>query len=89
MIRISLLVIFVALLLASPAAIARDLGMDAAADEACLEKHDEKGASASASVTGKKVPARETRARPSAGGSVPVGRPSSPRWHSFLPGMFR
>lgn len=90
MIRIPLLVIFVALLLASPAGMARESGMDPAGDEACLEKHDsDQAAPASARVTGSKVPARETRARAGSRGGVPSGRPNSPRWHSFLPGMFR
>ena len=35
-------------------------------------------------------PARETKARPSVHGDAPTGgRLQSPRWHSFLPGMFR
>lgn len=35
-------------------------------------------------------PARETKAKPSMhSDSVGNGRLQSPRWHSFLPGMFR
>jgi hypothetical protein len=37
-------------------------------------------------------PASRTKAAPRAGGGdadIPVGRVPSPRWHRFLPGMFR
>ena len=37
-------------------------------------------------------PASKTKVMPRAGGGdgdVPVGRVPSPRWHRFLPGMFR
>lgn len=35
------------------------------------------------------VPARETKVRPSVPSDAAGGRGTSPRWHSFLPGMFR
>lgn len=85
-----LFVIVAVLLLTSPAASARNALMDTAGGETCTEKPDSgNAAAAGARVGGSKIPARETRARPGARGGVPSGRPSSPRWHSFLPGMFR
>jgi len=90
MLRISIFVVFVTLLLASTAVAARDPGLGAAAGETCAEKQEaEKNAASRASTTRGGVPARETSAKPRARGDVPSGRLQSPRWHSFLPGMFR
>ena len=90
MLRISMLVVFVALLLASTAVVARDAGVGVATGETCAEKQEaEKNATPRASTTRGGVPARETKAKAGATSDLPGSRLQSPRWHSFLPGMFR
>ena len=89
MLRISMFVVLVMLLLASAAVAARDPGPGATAGETCAEKQEAgKNATPRASST-RGVPARETKAKAGAGSDLPSSRPQSPRWHSFLPGMFR
>ena len=91
MLRISMFVVVVTLLLASTAVAARDAGPGVAAGETCAEKQEaEKNATPRASTTRGGVPARETKAKAAGVGSdLPGSRLQSPRWHSFLPGMFR
>lgn len=88
--RICVLVVFVTVLLASTTVAARDPELGAGAGETCAEKQAaEKNAASRASTTRSGVPARETNAKPGARGDAASGRLQSPRWHSFLPGMFR
>jgi hypothetical protein len=88
MVRISVFVLCIALLLVSTAVAARDSGVGAAIDETCAEKQAAEK-SATARATRNRVPARETKAKSTSNGDLPSGRLQSPRWHSFLPGMFR
>lgn len=88
--RISMLVVFIALLLASTGVVARDTALEPTAGETCAEKQEAaKDATARATTTRGGVPARQTKAKAGTGGDVPGNRLQSPRWHSFLPGMFR
>lgn len=90
MLRISLFVVFVTLLLASTVVAARDANPGATTGETCAEKQEaDKNASPRASTTRGGVPARQTKAKTSADSDLPGSRLQSPRWHSFLPGMFR
>ena len=90
MFRICVFAMFVTMLLASTNVAARDPGLGAAEGETCAEKQAaDKNAAARASTTRSRVPARETQAKPGGRTEVPSGRLQSPRWHSFLPGMFR
>ena len=90
MLRISLFVMLVALMLPTATVAAREAGLGNAVDETCAEKQDagKKIGVAPASTIGSRLPARETRAK-AGNGDAPSGRVQSPRWHSFLPGMFR
>lgn len=89
MLRISMFVVFVALVLASTTVGARDAALGAATGETCAEKQEaEKNATPRASTTRGGVPGRETKAK-AAANDLPGSRLQSPRWHSFLPGMFR
>ena len=83
--------IFLCLLIcfASAAVTARDFKMSSANSGSCPDSVAEKTSSA-ASARKAPVPARETRAKPSVhGDAIGNGRLQSPRWHSYLPGMFR
>lgn len=74
---------------ASAAVTARDFKMSSANSGSCPDSVAEKAA-APASARKAPVPARETRAKPSVhGDAIGNGRLQSPRWHSYLPGMFR
>lgn len=88
MVRISVFVLCIALVLASTTVAARDSGVGATTDETCAERQAAEK-SAAARATRNRVPARETKAKPTSHGDLPAGRLQSPRWHSFLPGMFR
>lgn len=74
---------------ASAGVAARDIKMSSPNSGSCPDSIVDKEQAARASVR-KAPPARETKAKPSVhGDSVGNGRLQSPRWHSFLPGMFR
>ena len=73
---------------ASAAVTARDFKMSSANGGSCPDNVAEKAPTASARKAS--VPARETRAKPTVhGDAIGNGRLQSPRWHSYLPGMFR
>lgn len=73
---------------ASAGVAARDVKMSSPNDGSCPDSVTDREP-ARASVR-KPAPARETRAKPSVHSDwVGNGRQQSPRWHSFLPGMFR
>ena len=75
--------------LASAGVAARDAKMSSANGGSCPESIADKDEATSASVR-KAPPARETKAKPTVhSDSVGNARMQSPRWHSFLPGMFR
>ncbi|HEY5612950.1 MAG TPA: hypothetical protein VIK70_05110 [Lysobacter sp.] len=77
------------IVLASSGAAARDIKLSSANGESCPDSIADDRDPARASVRNA-PPARETRAKPSVhGDAVGSGRLQSPRWHSFLPGMFR
>ena len=74
---------------ASAAVTARDFKMSSANSGSCPDSVEEKPSTA-ASARKAPGPARETRAKPSVhGDAIGNGRLQSPRWHSYLPGMFR
>ena len=74
---------------ASAAVTARDFKMSSANGGSCPDSVAEKS-SATAGARKPSVPARETRAKPSVhGDAIGNGRLQSPRWHSYLPGLFR
>lgn len=72
---------------ASAGVAARDFKQSSANGGSCPDSiADKEPAAASA----RKAPTRATRAKPSVhGDAVGNSRLQSPRWHSFLPGMFR
>lgn len=73
---------------ASAGVTARDFKMSSANGSCANGVAAKELAAASARKT--PPPARETRAKPGASGdAVGNGRLQSPRWNSFLPGMFR
>jgi len=75
--------------LASAGVAARDVKLSSANGGSCPDSIAADKESARASVR-KGPPARETQAKPAVhGDAVGNGRLQSPRWHSFLPGMFR
>lgn len=82
MLRTSLLMLLV---LASATVAARDV-KHADANGACSSQDDERAPQTDAP----RYPstAKPVKPRPSVHGDVPT-RMQSPRWHSFLPGMFR
>jgi hypothetical protein len=95
--RLSPILLSVALLCASGlgmAAESRQLGPDgdgscpetAAASNEATDETDPDAAAAPARRTQKAKPAPATR---SGGGNASGQRNTAPRWHSFLPGMFR
>lgn len=88
MLRICLFVCLSLLIgLASTAVSARDVKMSSANGGSCPDSAIDKDAPVGVR---KAPPARETKAKPSVHGDwVGSGRLQSPRWHSFLPGMFR
>jgi len=73
---------------ASAGVAAREVKLGSPNDASCPDTASEK-------VTGERVgartaPARPGKAKPSMHSDAPgPGRLQSPRWHSFLPGMFR
>ncbi len=69
-----------------PHAQAREVRLSAA--DACPDKAAKAGVRAKPAQT---PPVRESRVRPSVHGDAEGGSRlnASPRWHSFLPGMFR
>lgn len=81
---LSLLIAF-----ASAGVAAREFKMSSANGGSCPDSVADKEPAA---ISARKAPppARETRAKPSLhGDTIGNGRLQSPRWHSFLPGMFR
>jgi hypothetical protein len=85
MIRICLCLLIA---VASAGVAARDIKMSSANSGSCPESMVDKDQPARAST--RKVPPRETRAKQTEhSDSIGNGRMQSPRWHSFLPGMFR
>ena len=83
MLRTSLLLL---LAMASATVAARDV-KHADANGACSSQAEERATTAESprypSAT------KPTKPRPSVHGDAPASRMQSPRWHSFLPGMFR
>ena len=81
---LSLLIAF-----ASAGVAARDVKMSSANGGSCPDSVAEQAQPALVSVR-KAPPARETKVKPTVhSDSAGNGRLQSPRWHSFLPGMFR
>ena len=81
---LSLLIAF-----ASAGVAARDVKMSSANGGSCPDSIADQEPSARVSAR-KPAPARETKAKPTVhSDSAGNGRLQSPRWHSFLPGMFR
>lgn len=74
--------------LASSIVAARDIKLSSANGGSCPDSIAEAKESARTGVR-KATPARETQAKPAVGDAVGNERLQSPRWHSFLPGMFR
>ncbi len=86
MLRIALCLLIA---LTSAGVAARDVKMSSPNSGSCPDSLADKEEPARASVR-KTPPARETKAKPTvANDAVGNGRLQSPRWHSFLPGMFR
>jgi len=85
MLRLCLCLVFVLL---SAGAAAREVKMSSPNGGGCSEQAVATAKKAPASATPAAGPAAETRIKPSVHSDAP-GRLSSPRWHSFLPGMFR
>ncbi|TWI14340.1 hypothetical protein [Aerolutibacter ruishenii] len=83
MLRTSLLLL---LALASATVAARDM-KHADANGACGGQDGERSAAAEANARNPAA-AKPSKPRPSVHGDAP-SRLQSPRWHSFLPGMFR
>lgn len=77
------------LAVASTSVAAREVKLSAPGGESCDEQAH--GKQAERSGVAAPVPsARETKVKPSVHSDAgPAGRLQSPRWHSFLPGMFR
>ena len=74
---------------ASAAVAARDFKMSSANSGSCPDSTVGK-ASSTTGARKAPVPARETRAKPGVqGDAIGNGRLQSPRWNSYLPGMFR
>lgn len=73
----------------SASATAREFRLSGPGGESCPESI--KDAKDAAEPTRRKsAPVRETKAKPSVHSDAGTsGRLQSPRWHSFLPGMFR
>ena len=85
MLRIALCLLFA---VASATVAAREVKMSSPGSGACPDKQAAEKDVARRSARSA-VPARETKVKPSVHSDVPSGRLQSPRWHSFLPGMFR
>ena len=83
MLRTSLLLLLV---LASATVAARDV-KHADANGACSSQDEERAVTPEA----QRYPSagKSAKPRPSVHGDAPSSRLPSPRWHSFLPGMFR
>jgi hypothetical protein len=81
--------LFLLIAVASAGAAARDVKLSSANGGSCPDSIADDREPARASVR-KSSPARETKAKPTVSGdAVGNGRLQSPRWNSFLPGMFR
>ena len=74
--------------LASAGAIAREVKMSSPDSGSCPEAAASKPSKQKVAPPRETSPARETRARPSLHSDSDVTS-GKPRWHSFLPGMFR
>jgi hypothetical protein len=85
MLRFCLCLVFVLL---SAGAAAREVKMSSPHGGGCSEQPAAGVKKAPATATPATAPAAETRIKPSVHSDAP-SRLSSPRWHSFLPGMFR
>lgn len=83
MLRTSLLLM---LALASATVTARDV-KHASANGACSSQEEERAATGE--IPRHPAAAKPAKTRPSVHGDAPASRLQSPRWHSFLPGMFR
>lgn len=89
MIRIRLSLLIVVLMASAGTAMAREVRLSGPGGESCTDsvKGDKDAAEP---AKRKSAPVRETRIKPSVHSDAgAVGRLQSPRWHSFLPGMFR
>ena len=73
--------------LSSAAVAAREVKMSSPNSGACPDNHVSSEPASVAPPVRASVP-RETKIKPSVHSDVP-SRLNSPRWHSFLPGMFR
>lgn len=80
--------LFLLLAVAGTAAIAREPASGASGGD-CVEKPVQDKEPARASTARNHGPARETRVKQAARDDAPEPRLQAPRWHSFLPGMFR
>lgn len=82
----------IAVAVASASVAAREAKLSSpGSGDTCNEQHVEhKGKKPVRASTRSPAPPRETRVKPSVHSDTPSGgRVQSPRWHSFLPGMFR
>ncbi|MGH8083955.1 MAG: hypothetical protein ACREPV_01590 [Lysobacter sp.] len=87
MLRLCLCLLFA---LSSATVAAREVKMSSPNSGACPDAHASTGADVADAATPATAAAapRETKIKPSVHSDVP-SRLGSPRWHSFLPGMFR
>lgn len=87
MFRICLpLLMFLLIAFSSASATAREFRLSGPGGESCPESIKD----AAEPTRRKSAPVRETKAKPSVHSDAGTsGRLQSPRWHSFLPGMFR
>ncbi|MEG3191978.1 hypothetical protein [Lysobacter sp. D1-1-M9] len=77
------------LAVASTSVTAREVKLSAPGGESCDDQVHGKQADRNAAAASAPS-ARETKVKPSVHSDAgPAGRMQSPRWHSFLPGMFR
>ncbi len=89
--RLILPVVCAVVITGASAAVAREVKHATPGSGACdQDASDATTRKPSTAVREDARPAREAKARPSVHGDAPTGgRLQSPRWHSFLPGMFR
>lgn len=82
------LLIALALAFASAGVAAREVKLSSPHSGSCPETTSPKPSKQKVAPPRETSPSRETRARPSLHSDSDVGS-GKPRWHSFLPGMFR
>ena len=87
MLRICLCLLIV---VASSTVAAREIKLSSANSGSCPEESSSTARESSRATPRAPAPARELKAKPTVHSDASsTGRMQSPRWHSFLPGMFR